>query len=107
MPIGTRYQVSVCIDGQPDAGVPQLVAHISKGLAVLKQQSGKRVSKIVKANAAQPGLFQTLIEMPILDVVHVDQVAVTVAKYPVRDCTVTFCQPLLSALALQLFQRGQ
>ncbi len=58
-------------------------------LPVLDEQAGKRMSQVMEPDVAKASLFEVLVEVPILDVVHVDRIALPAAEDPVRHFVVS------------------
>src|SRR5215831_19032902 len=51
--VGSWNEVAIDVYGDLDGGVPHLLLHVRRALALLEQQAGERVAQVVEADATQ------------------------------------------------------
>ena len=83
--IGSGNQVTVNVNRQFDARMPELVLDVSQGLPVLYQQAGKGMPKVMKSDLTQLCLGQSGFETTILEVVHIRRVSFVIREDPNRN----------------------
>lgn len=54
LPISHGNQVPVKINRDRDGGMPHLLLHIDRALALLEQQTGEGMTQIMEANLSKP-----------------------------------------------------
>jgi hypothetical protein len=85
---------------------PSLLLDVSQWVPGLDEHTRKRVAQIMKPDAPEPSLFQTVVEVAVLHVVRVHEIPVLGTENPLRDGVLPLGKLLrLPALPLQRRER--
>ena len=84
----------VNVDCHLDAGVPELLLHISQWFAILNEQGSEGMPEIMKSDPPESCLFQAPDENPVLEVLHISGISFLIRKHPLRNFILSPCEPL-------------